>query len=834
MLDPGGTSTHVQSLGGTWQLAPSVSEAWRFRGLHRDAPQPVGAFARTAWIDATVPGSVHHDLVRAGLIPDPNVGLNSLAGEWVSARQWVYRRAFRVGLPEGGRLHLVLGGVDYDADVYLDGEHLGRASGTHTPARFDVSDLTRDEEHLLVVVLREPPAEHGQLGRTSETRSLKPRFGYWWDFATRLVHVGILGAVTLERDEGSCVLDAFAHVTLGSDLAHAVVHARVDVNGDAPLVRATLTHPDGTRETREGHPDTLRFDVARPALWWPARYGAQPLYELHVDVSGSRGVTRRFGIRSVQLQHNEASAVRGARPYTLVINGRPVYARGFNVVPTDMMLARPGVAERERLLVRAARDAHANLLRFNGVAPVASRAALNACDELGVLVWQEMPLTSSGTDNVPPGGAAFTAELETHVPFLLRHVRNHPSVVLLGGGNELTDETRRPVDETHPTVARLRELAEELDGTRPFLPTSPSGPTYDLDVTVAQERPQDLHDVHGPWHHRGVHDSYRPHAVNRALLHSEFGCQGPARESTLARYLTDGPAWPMDDSNAQVVHHGEWWLMRHRVEEVFGTVRDLRAYVLLGQAAQGDVIRHALAWNRSRRGECSGALVWQLNEPWPNAHNTSVIDYDLKPKLAYYRAREANAPHAVHLGLPSPVTTGNVTLNPQVLADASGRGTLRFVLHDLRARVHECALPVEWPAPPTPLALPCPGGPALLRATLHDEHGAELARTEQWIARDEPEPFAPLARAEQTALHARQAGHVLLVRNAGGTPAPWVSIEAPSGVLEDFDDNGFTLLPGEERGVAARLTDASGAAVAAALRVHAVNTPPITVNWRPA
>ena len=194
--------------------------------------------------------------------------------------------------------------------------------------------------------------------------------------------------------------------------------------------------------------------------------------------------------------------------------------------------------------------------------------------------------------------------------------------------------------------------------------------------------------------------------------------------------------------------------MRHRVEEVFGPLTDLRTYVLLAQAVQGDVLRHALCWNRSRRGECSGALVWQLNEPWPNAHNTSVLDYDLAPKLAYYRCREANAPVALHWGMTAPVAAEVLRLEPGVLSDTAGHGRILLEAFDLYGtQLWAQAAEVNWPAAAEPVDFELPRQPTLLRGRVYGEDGDQLADSEIWVARDRPRPFQELADA---AAHADQ------------------------------------------------------------------------------
>lgn len=822
---PDADEEHQQSLNGRWELAPSLDEGWRFRGLHRDDPQPVGAFARSAWIPAQVPGGVHADLLRAGLIPDFRQNLNSLAAEWVTARAWVYRRRFRADLPPGGRLWLRLDGLDWSGQVFLNGEALGRVEGAHTLTRLRLPDLDRDAEHLLVIVLGPPPPEAGQLGRTSETHSLKARYGYWWDFGTRLVQVGLTQPIRLEWDAGAALLDVVPDIELSEDLRRATVRPDLTHDGAAGLdLTATLTHPDGRRECVYGRLEELRFDLDAPQLWWPRGMGEQPLYGLEVELDGSAPVSCRFGLRNVRLVHNAASRARGALPYTLEVNGAALYARGFNVLPVDMAAGLPGEAERQRAVIELAERAYANLLRFNGVAPLAPRTMLDACDELGLLVWQELPLTSSSTDSVPPELEGFRDVLDAGLPPLLRRLRSHPSVVLLGAGNELTDEARRPVGLDHPTIAHIAGLVRAAGLSQPFLPTSPSGPSYDLSPDA---EPAAQHDIHGAWHYRGARDSYGLHARSRALFHSEFGCQAPARERSLRRYLPQSPLWPMDDTRPEIAHHGEWWLMRHRVEEVFGPLSDLRTYLLLAQAAQGDVLRHALGWNRARAGECSGALVWQLNEPWPNAHGTSLLDYDLAPKLAYYRCREANAPLALHWGLERPVAAETLTLCPQVLADGPGEGSLELNAHGLNGgMVWSHAQETDWPAVAEPLSLPLSDTPLLLRGRVLDRAGREVALSEQWVARDRPHPFAALTGLPRTELRAELDGSTLRLTNVGPVVAPWLSLETLGDGLELFEDNGFSLLPGETRRVGVELRSLAGEPLPFTLSVQALNVPP--------
>lgn len=226
--------------------------------------------------------------------------------------------------------------------------------------------------------------------------------------------------------------------------------------------------------------------------------------------------------------------------------------------------------------------------------------------------------------------------------------------------------------------------------------------------------------------------------------------------------------------------------------------------------------------------------MWQLNEPWPNAHNTSVLEYDLAPKLAYYRCREANAPVALHWGMAAPVAAKVLRLEPGVLSDTAGRGRIlleAFDLYGTRLWMHTAA--VHWPATAEPVDFELPRQPTLLRGRVYSEDGAALAFSEIWVARDRPRPFLALATLPPTQISANLNGSRLTLTNTGKVAAPWLSLEAAEDGVEFFDDNGFTLLPAEVRELSVHLQGLDGQPRRFTLKVQAVNVEPLSVNVKP-
>lgn len=684
-----------------WEVAESIGEDWRWRELQLcDRGTRAGAFASPRWVPASVPGSVTFDLLKLGEIRDPYRDLHSREAEWVAARRWVYRRELEVPRGwSGGRLWLCLDGLDPGGEVLLDGELVGEHRSIFAPFRVELSGRVRPgDRHRLVIALFDAPPGEPQLGRTSRVSTHRPRLGHWWDFSARLLDVGIWGEVRLERTGPARIEDVWVRARPGEDLRLAridVVVALERTEADAE-VAVELLDPAGAvvASARAPAGEPLSFELSDPELWWPNGLGAQPLYRCRARaVVGSEPSDERetvFGIRSLELAPNPwpppgvEPAGEPPLPYTFAVNGRPFFARGWNWVPADLMHNRGDLNERVRDLLELARDSGANLIRVNGVGLLEREPFYRACDELGLLVWQEFALTSAGIDSTPAADPAYLDLLEREAEEVVPGRRNHPSLALWCGGNELTDAGKRPLTAAHPAAARLAYAVERLDPDRPFLPTSPSGPVYGLDDEAPLARPAELHDVHGPWHDRGPVETPRPFQRSTALFHSEFGVQGATSLRAQRRFLSPELLWPPDDTNPAWVHHGSWWLHRHRVQETFGPVEDPDEYWRLSQFLQADRLRAGIEANRRRWPACSGSLVWQLNEPWPNAHCTSVVEHHGRPKLAYQWASRAFAPVAASLCHdPDAALEGTLRASLHLAADRPFDGRVRATLLDL-------------------------------------------------------------------------------------------------------------------------------------------------------
>ncbi len=815
---------HLWLNGSDWSCKPFYGLDWMMRGSHRPDTRDT-----RGWLPATVPGSVAHDAWRAGELPDPYVARNSLACEWVSQRAWVYRKRFHV--PEalrGRRAVLCFEGIDYEAQVFLNGELLGVHRSMFTPAEFEVGERLRyGEDNLLAVALEPPPDEQPQVGRTSRVRTHKSRMTYWWDFCPRLVHVGIWDGVHLDFTGPQRITDVWVRATPDDTLRCADVAVQVTLDAALPAeITVTLEHEGrvlAEQRLSAAQPiTTVYFPLQDPALWWPNGHGAQPLYQARVAVidpasgaeSDGRAVT--FGIRRLEFIPNDTPD-RTARPYTLRANGRALYLKGWNWVPIDLLY---GVERPEKLahLLGLARQAHVNLLRVWGGGLIEKEAFYDCCDRLGILVWQEFIQSSSGLDNIPADDPEFVALMAREARAIVPRKRNHPSLAIWGGGNELADGSV-PLDERHPVLAVLRDVVAELDPGRMWLPTSPSGRTFSNSLADIERDPLAQHDVHGPWEHQGLTAQQTLYNRASSLLHSEFGAEGLANRGTLEHTVPAGDRWPVTLDNPVWFHRGAWWVKAAQWRASLGEVETLDRLIQGTQYLQAESVRYAVEANRRRKFQNSGSLPWQFNEPYPMTACTSAVDYYGRPKPLYYAVARAYAPLLVAARFETQSWAGRAEFEAALWCANSTPGAVEAVLDarlvSLRGTAYTALAQPLTLAPgaitPGP-ALCCPLDTVddvfLLDLALRGSDGAERVRRRYLFTRQTT--LAPALHAPQTALalSVERSADVweIVVSNTGAVAALFVWLEdarpPDTPGYAQCDDNYFCLLPGESRVVA--------------------------------
>ncbi len=473
--------------------------------------------------------------------------------------------------------------------------------------------------------------------------------GYGWDFAPRMVRVGIVGRVSLRITGPVRLSDFWVRSQLSPDNRQATLtlEARVEAGSVQP-VQFSLWRQDRLLAEAAALPDaaglaTATIELVEPELWWPNGLGGQPPYTARAETGEtSDRLETTVGLRRLEWLHRPGT-LEAEWPFILVVNGQQIFQKGWNWVPADQM-GGPAADERALSLLQLARQAGVNMLRCWGGADPETPAFYDRRDRLGLLVWQEFPMSSAGISNLPPADPAYLARLEAYAGPVVKARRNHPSLALWGGGNELTEEGNRPLTPDHAYARCLQAVVEQFDPERQFRSSSPLGPEFDADPEKGE-----LWDVHGPWEYsqRWPGPQYwRFNAIN-PLLHSEMGLPGESSLATQQRFLPGSKS--VRQNPARRHHGGDWWDHQATIEKVFGPLEDDEQFILASQWLQAEGLRYAVEASRRRWPHTAGVFPWQLNEPWPLAVCTSAVEYTGQPKLAYYAVKQAYRPRLAAL-----------------------------------------------------------------------------------------------------------------------------------------------------------------------------------------
>lgn len=597
-------------------------------------------------IPVRVPGSVQGALRAAGIIPNWNVALNARECEWVENRHWIYTaRLPDAWLLPGCAVTVNALGLDYKGWVLVNGARIATFQGSFVPVSIDLTPHLRPEANTLQICFDCPPRWLGQIGYTSQMRDWKPRFNYFWDWTSRLVQIGIWDELLLHVSDGDEIgeLDCRTFVNLKTQTGRLRCGGSISGEGGVG-VRVSLERDGTSVETRD-YPCTqfsagVEWTDLRVDLWWPNGEGPQPLYGVRVQLLDAQDTVLdekllRVGFVSVRWQPTDGAPAE-ADPWICVVNGRPVFMQGVNWTPILPNFA--DVTDGQyRHLLETYRDLGCTMLRVWGGAFLEKECFYELCDELGLMVWQEFPLSSSGLDNWPPEDATAIEEMAIIGASYVKRRRHHVCLAVWCGGNELQGE--RPADLNHPMLARLAEVVQEHDPDRRYLPTSPSGPSFGADE---ENFGSGVHwDVHGPWRPEGEVSCEwtRYWERNDGLFHSEIGAPGASSAAVIRRFKGNLAVTPGTVSNP-LWRRSSWWIEWPEFVRALGREpHDLDEYVRWSQERQARALAIAADSAKGRFPRCGGFLIWMGHDSFPCTANTSIVDFEGNLKPAAHAVR---------------------------------------------------------------------------------------------------------------------------------------------------------------------------------------------------
>ena len=630
---------------------------------------------------ASVPGCVELDLLAQGAIEDPFVGMNIVGLRWLERKTIYYGTTFEVPEPvgDGGEPILVFEGIDCDATVYLNGRPVLESRNMLIEHVAPVGDVLRPGAPNVLCVELRPVVERARSldheyppGLVAEgsgfeglyVRKAPHMFG--WDIMPRAVSAGLWRPVSLRfRPRERLDWAWLETVSLGADgTAELALHYRALTAGGWDDLEIDIHGSSGDSTFTARRP--LLFDAGVvPILvdgarrWWPRGRGDQSLYEVAVRLlRGGRaidGVRLRHGIRTVGLERTSVTDEAGSGQFRFVVNGEPLFVLGTNWVPLDAYHSRD--AARLAAVLDAVTEIGCNMIRCWGGNVYESDAFFDACDERGILVWQDFAMACA----IYPQDDAFQAELRREVRAVVRRLRQHPCLALWAGDNECDQKRVRVREGLDPDTNVLTRgvipgVLREEDPSRPYLPSSP---LIDRTAAVAGERYLPEDHLWGP-----RYDAKAPY-FTESLAHfaSEIGFMGAPAVSSLRRFLTPGRLWPYAGNPEWLlhatsplpgldVHDYRVDLMARQIRALFGSVPDsLEDFVLASQLAQAEFLKFVVDRFRAGKWRRTGIIWWNIADGWPQ-FSDALVDYYGVRKLAFEVLRQCQAPIAIVVGEP--------------------------------------------------------------------------------------------------------------------------------------------------------------------------------------
>lgn len=645
------------NLGGAWRMREADSQTWH---------------------SAHVPGSVYADLMADGTMPDPFWRENELDAFERMKKDYVYQRAFTVTEAQLAHAHveLVCEGLDTLAHVSLNGREIAFADNMHITWVWDVKEQLHAGENTLEIRFDSPIlycAKKAEEAPGWESSDATPGFRhlrkahcmFGWDWGPRLPDAGIWRPIFLRTWDTARLENALMLQAHHDGMVDVTI--RPEIAGESAW-SAEITAPDGEVIII---PETTAAEqvitIEHPQLWWPNGLGKQPLYRVTVRLATGDTRVWRIGLRTMTVSREKDE---WGEEFCHVVNGVKVFAMGADYIPEDNILARV-TPERTRRLLEDCKAANFNAIRVWGGGYYPDDAFYDICDELGLMVWQDLMYACAFYDLTPDFERSIRVETHQNVARL----RHHASLALICGNNEMemfmaganSALINHRTWEFVPTYPHhitdyvkmfeyiLPAIVKETAPQTYWWPASPSsGGNFDA---PNDENRGDNHywDV---WHGEKPFTEYRKFFFRYA---SEFGFQSfPCLKSVEQFTLPDDRnifSRVMERHQRNQAANGK---ILSYLSQTFRYPNSFDDLLYASQLMQAEAIRYGVEHWRRNRGRCMGAIIWQLNDIWPVASWAS-IDYYGRWKALHYAAKRFFAPVMI-----SAEEEGELSQNPKI------------------------------------------------------------------------------------------------------------------------------------------------------------------------
>lgn len=612
-------------------------------------------------VQAGTHGSVQEKLIEIGELPDPFYGKNENLFAWIEEYTWEFSSSINVSVEmmQKDFLEIEFPGIDTYAEIFLNDSMIGFAQNSFRPYRFQVKEQLYLGENKLKVVFYPPVLYHKEAYKNAKYKlpapndlneiaiapyTRKPQYQFGWDWSLRMTTVGFLKPVKVHAYNTAKIIGKNVVVT---DITENTANLKLELQ--------LAGYEKGKITWKSKMFGAISFDsteniirqetIENPKLWWPRGQGEQHLYEDKWHIFSEKGVLIdslivRFGVRKSELI---METDQWGTSYVIKVNDRPIFCKGADYIPQDVFPARVKDADL-RAMVETMAQSNFNMVRIWGGGYYPDEAFYDACDELGIMVWQDFMFACA----MYPGDPDFLQNVKEEIEYQIPRISSHASLVIFNGNNEvevawmnwgfqlkynLFGKEAQEIEESYYRLFKqLIPKAVAVLSSAPYIHTSP-----------LSNWGKDEYYNHGTQHYWGVwhgKDPLSDFATKIGRFNAEYGFQSFPEYSTLLTF-SEKVDWDLESDLMklrQKSYVGNGMILKHAKKE-YGDPEDFEEFVYYSQLTQAKAVSMAVSGHRLDAPRCMGTLYWQLNDCWP-APTWSSMDYFGNWKALQYRVQE--------------------------------------------------------------------------------------------------------------------------------------------------------------------------------------------------
>ena len=630
------------------------------------------------YLPASVPGTVHLDLLQNGSIDDPFFRLNEHQLQWIDKLDWNYKTSFDVNdfHFDYEVIELDFFGLDTYADIFLNDSLIYSSDNMFVGKTVNVKENIKKGKNDLLVKFKSPidvgiekydklgyrlpdnANDLSEIGKVQENKKVgvferKAPYSFGWDWGPRLVTSGIWKPIKLNFWNNFRINDLHFTQKIVEDNAFIKAEAEVLSFLDNQIVTAKIfvdneiITKDFVHLKKGNNKLSIPFTIDEFERWWPNGMGSQKLYDARLEISFENYISKAsksIGLRTIELVTQKDSI---GNNFFFKVNGIPTFMKGVNYIPQDVFLPRVKDSDYENI-ISAAVNANMNMIRVWGGGVYEKDIFYDLCDKYGLLVWQDFMFACA----MYPGNESFLKSVKEEAVYNVKRIRTHPSLALWCGNNEVlsawenwgwkNDVIENQSQEIADTIFKaydqifhkiLPEVIQEYDSATNYWSSSPSSSTGISESLIS-----------GDAHYWGVWWGKEPFSTYEEKIPrfmSEFGFQSFPEFSSVKKYTN-----PSDyDIYSDVMKsHQRSSIGNSTIEEYmlrdYNVPDSFEHFLYVSQLLQAEGISLGMEAQRRNRDICMGSLYWQLNDCWPVA-SWSSIDYYGKWKALHYYTKKS-------------------------------------------------------------------------------------------------------------------------------------------------------------------------------------------------